>query len=295
MTIEVDVASSVGDDVAAQRLAEEMFLTAAGPALVKNVAEILGALRIPVMPLKGVLLQKLVYGGRSFRPIRDVDLLVPESRFLDACSALRAAGFSEEHWQAGRWQVTLRNPNGPPLGVDLHRLLTRTDRSGLTPSGLFERGRADTQIFGASVILPSGDDLFAHLLLHATLHWIRHGRLHHPRDFEAVARALSIDPGRCAEHLHRQRLVPHALAMLPIVHDHDHDGDRHDKPVKSFIEALLARLPITSRSKAASTIVKTITTRFEVGHPARRLAGLALAPSLRSALVNAARDRVRQG
>ena len=113
-------------DPAAKRLAAEMFLKAAGPALVKRVAEILHRRRIPVMPVKGVLLQRLVYGERSFRPIADVDILVPEPQFGAARAALRDSGFTDERWELGGWQVTLRDPAGPPLGVDLHRRLTRT-------------------------------------------------------------------------------------------------------------------------------------------------------------------------
>jgi hypothetical protein len=151
-------------------LIAEIFLMAAGPALVKRAADVLAVRGIPVMPLKGVLLQRLVYRDRSFRPIIDVDLLVPDDRFFEACSLLREAGFTKASWELGRWQVTLRNPDGPPLGIDLHRRITRTVRSRLTEADLFARGRPDAQMFGGPVILPSPDDLLAHLLLHATLH-----------------------------------------------------------------------------------------------------------------------------
>jgi hypothetical protein len=237
------------------------------------------------MPLKGVLLQGLVYRDRSFRPIRDVDLLVPEARFLDACAALRAAGFSRARWEPGRWQVTLSNPDGPPLGVDLHRRLTRTSRSHLTSNGLFERGKTDTKLFGVPVVVPSAADLFAHLLLHATLHWIRFGQVHRPADFQEVAAALSLDAGVCAEHLRHQGLIPHALVMLPLILDHTETRG-------AFITALMPRLHVTPRATAAASIVRAVTSRFGVGHPPRRLAGLALAPSLSGALVSAFRDRL---
>ena len=260
-----------------------MFLKAAGPTLVKKVAEILQPRRIPVMPLKGVLLQKLVYREESFRPIVDVDLLVPEAQFLDACAELRRAGFTEECWEVGRWQVTLRNPAGPPLGVDLHRRIARTSRARLTPTGMFQRGTMDTQLFGAPVVLPSADDLFAHLLLHATLHWISLGRLHRTRDFEAVARSLALDTDRCAEHLVDQGLLTHALVMLPMIAA-DTGGP--------FVHELESRLPRKARGRLAAALVRQITARFGVGQPVRRLAGLALAPSLSAALVSAALDRL---
>jgi hypothetical protein len=238
------------------------------------------------MPLKGVLLQKLVYRDESFRPIVDVDLLVPEARFFEAYAELRGAGFTDERWELGRWQVTLRNPTGPPLGVDLHRRLARTSRARLTAAGMFQRGTIDTQLFGAPVVLPCPDDLFAHLLLHATLHWLNLGRLHRPRDFEEVARALALDPERCAKHLADQGLLTHALLMLPMI------AAETGGP---FVEALITRLPRTARERVATWLVRELTARFDAGHPARRLAGLALAPSISSALTSAALDRFDLG
>jgi hypothetical protein len=283
---------------AAQRMAAEMFLMAAGPTLVKSVAEILGTQGIPVMPLKGVLLQRLVYGDRSYRPISDVDLLVPEPRFLDAFATLRAEGFSETRWEVGRWQVTMTNPKGPPLGIDLHRRLTRTIRSHLTAASLFERGARDDQLFGASVVIPRSDDLFAHLLLHATLHWLNLGKLHRARDFQAVAETLSLEPDACAKHLTRQGLLTHALLMLPMIAAQTRDGGEAvaARPggvaSGSFITDLHARIERTARGRASARLVSAITARFAPGHPARRLAGLALAPSVSSAVVSAARDRL---
>jgi Uncharacterised nucleotidyltransferase len=274
------------DDPAMQRLAAEMFLKAAGPALVKRVAEILRSRQIPIMPLKGVLLQKLVYREQSFRPIVDVDLLVPEAQFTEACGLLRAAGFTDECWESGGWQVTLRDPTGPPLGIDLHRRLSRTSRAWLTSRGMFQRGTPDAQLFGAPVVIPCPEDLLAHLLLHATLHWITLGRLHRTADFEAVASALALDPDRCAKHLAAQGLLTHALVMLPLIGADTRGG---------FVAALAARLPRRPQTRAAAWLVRAITARYSAGHSTRRLAGLALAPSLSEALITAVRDRFEPG
>lgn len=265
------------------RLATEIFLRAAGPALVKSVAEILRRFAIPVMPLKGVLLQKLVYRERAYRPITDVDIVVPEARFLDAHAALCAAGFSLSRWEVGGWQVTMRNPDGPPLGIDLHRRLTRTSRSRLTSAALFQRGTPDTELFAAPVVLPQPQDLFAHLLLHASLHWLNLGRLHRPGDFQAVAEALALDPHACAAHLARQGMTAHALLLLPMI------SEAAGGP---FIAELLARIARPMRAVAATAIVEAITRRFAAGHVARRLAGVALAPSVSAAMISALADRL---
>jgi hypothetical protein len=261
-----------------------MFVKAASSALVKRVAEMLQKQAIPVMPLKGVLLQKLVYGDDSFRPISDVDLLVPETRFADACAELRRAGFTNERWQPGRWQVTLSHPARPSLRIDLHQRLTRTSRSRLTAAGMLERGTSDTRLFGAPVIVPCPEDLLAHLLLHATLDWLNTGRLHCPQDFEAVARALALDPDRCARHLAEQGLLAHARLMIPRIVAQA-DG--------TFLRQLEARLPSSTRTNVSGWLAATLAGRFpRPGHVARRLAGMALAPSLSNAIATAVRDRL---
>lgn len=262
-------------------LAREAFLRAAGPALVVEVAGILARRRIPVMPLKGVLLQKLVYDPARFRPIVDVDLLVPEARFDEAYEALRWAGFSSERWEPGEWQVSLKRPGGAPLGIDLHRRLTRTVRSRLTGDGLFQRGTSNATLFGVAVTVPCPEDLLAHLLLHGTLHWIRYGRLHRPEDFPAVTQELGIDPDQCARHLKNQGLAPHALVLLPMVLD----------TADAFL-SVDASLPSDRRDRRAARTIQAICDRFEPNHPMRRLAGIALAPSLWRAAMSAARDRL---
>jgi hypothetical protein len=262
----------------------ETFLKAAGPLLVKRIVEILEPRGIPVMPLKGVLLQKLVYGDRAFRPIVDVDLLVPEERFFEAWRLLRANGFTQERWEAGEWQVTLKNPRGVPLGVDLHRRLTRTSRARLTPAAMFARGTRDTRLFDAPVVLPSNEDLLAHLLLHATLHWINLGTLHRPGDFEALASLRVMDAGRCARHLREQGMIAHASLMLPMI---------AAQAKGSLVPALLQQLELAPvpRARMVVGIIRALTRRFPPGAPARRLAGATLAPSISGAVLEALRDR----
>ena len=272
------------NDPDARRLASEVFLKGAGPALLRRVATILQPRAIPVMPVKGVLLQRLVYGEQTFRAIKDVDVLVPEDRFSEACAMLRQNGFTDQRWAVGRWQVTLRNPDGYPLDVDLHRRLTRTSRAGLTAAGMFERAKVDESLFGVPVVVPCHEDIFAHLLLHAALHWINRGTLHRPEDFEAVGRALALDPDRCVSHLARHGLLAHARLVLPFV-DASTGG--------TFVRSLLHSLPSQPRARASAWLVRSLTARYpRPGSVARRFAGMILAPSISSAITSAIRDRI---
>jgi hypothetical protein len=60
----------------------------------------------------------------------------------------------------------------------------------------------------------------------------------------------------------------------------------------TFVERLANRLPPAARAGAGAWVARTLASRFRVGHPARRFAGLALAPSLSAALLSATRDRM---
>jgi hypothetical protein len=270
----------------ARQLAVQVFMTTAGPALVKRVAETLAPRGIPVMPLKGVLLQKLVYGERSFRQISDVDVLVPEDRFDESVACLGANGFTRQRLEPGGWEMVLRDPSGPPLNVDLHKRLSRTTRSRLTAAGLFARAVPDTELFGARVLLPSPEDLFAHLLLHATLTWINEGRLHRPDDFEALAERLSLKSESCSEQLWRQGLITHSLVLLPLI---------HQASAGPFCEELLTAVRTRlspSRSAVSAWIVRSLAAHSTTFPILNRVRGLLLAPSFREALSSAALDRI---
>lgn len=263
-----------------KQLALEAFFTTVGPELVRTAAQLLGPRGIAVMPLKGVLLQRLVYRN-VFRQISDVDILVPQSRFMEAYTVLKAAGFSETRWEGGGWQVAMRRPEGAYPAIDLHLRLSRTPRSRLTPRGLFQRGTRDQSLFGVPIVIPSPNDLFAHLLLHASLHWVTHSRLHHPEDFETVASVLSLDPQKCANHLREQGLTRHALLMLSLLREH----------ASSFLPALRSHLHANLPTRLVAHIAKSSLAPHQRRPFRRRLAGLVLSPSLVASMGGAIKDR----
>jgi putative nucleotidyltransferase-like protein len=267
------------------RIATELFYTTAAPTLVREVAGVLGSSGIPIMPLKGTLLQRLVYGMRSFRPISDVDVLVPPARFGAARSALRAAGFTVEREEQGGWEVALRRPEGL-LEVDLHRRLSSTVRSALLPDDLFRRGRRDTALFGVPVVIPDGRDLYAHLLLHLTLSWLALGRLHHPEDFEAVPAALSLSPDGLAGHLAEVGLRRHALLVLPLIASATRG---------SFTSLLIDVLGSTREERLIVDLVRRTCARAAPGSLPRRIAGFCLAPSWTEAARDAVEKRLSRG
>jgi len=266
------------------RAARELFLIEAVPRLVRTVGEILIARGIPVMPLKGALLQRWVYGARVFRPVSDVDVLVPPGRFHDARTALQLAGFTMEREEPGGWEVALRCPNGW-LEIDLHRRLSSTARSKLSAQDFFYRGRPDSSLFGVEVILPDPRDLYAHLLLHMTLNWLVGRGLHHPGDLEAVPRAFSLSPSLLAEHLSRMGLAPHAALVLPLVLGAV-EGD--------FTARLFDALPLAATERFAVAAARVLCRGPVLPRSfPRRAAGFMLAPSWMEAAREAILKRLK--
>jgi len=232
---------------------------------VREIATILAPHGIVMMPLKGVLLQRLIYKTSACRPIGDVDILVHQSAFSRACAAIEAAGYTA----FGVGRDIFRRPN-QILEVDLHHRLSTTIRSRLSGSDMLRRGRLDADLFGARVIIPSPLDLYAHLLLHLTLDWVNHGRLHHPEDLEAVPESLAITVPSLVRHLAVLGLDLHAGLMLPLVEAHRPGG---------ITRKVLDCLRLTESKRMVVAASRKLCQGAAPGSVARRVGGLMLAPS----------------
>jgi hypothetical protein len=180
---------------------------------VRRAAEAFAPEGIRVMPLKGVLLQKLVYREPARRALSDVDLLVPEPGYERATAALHALGFRVV--RETERERELRDPRGGPP-IDLHRALFSPGQFRMPASDLFARARRDNALFSAPVWVPDPHDLYAHLVGHLALTFLFVHRVHHPEDLGAVADRFGLDPIACAAHLRRcgiARAARYALAL----------------------------------------------------------------------------------
>lgn len=147
-------------------------------AALADLAAILDAAAIPFLALKGARLAWRDYPAPGLRPLRDIDLLVAEADVQRAFAALEAAGLvpadgedDEAHAEALEHDKHL-----PPLWhrkrdvlVELHHRLTDPPaRHGyhmpqLDPATVMARAEPDA----AGVRFPAGDDMLAHLIIHA--------------------------------------------------------------------------------------------------------------------------------
>ena len=140
----------------------------------------LGDAGIAAVALKGVALAWRHYPEAALRPMRDIDLLVPEDRAIEAFDLLTAAGFASDTADAEILRQALADDHQlpaqyhPGLGVTIelhHRLGDPPQRRGyrvpqLDPAGVLARA-VTIDCGGTMVACPAPQDLAAHLIVHA--------------------------------------------------------------------------------------------------------------------------------
>jgi len=168
---------------------------------------------IVVMPLKGVLLQAIVYDDPSERPISDIDVLVPEGRFEHVVRVLRREGYTAA-FERGAAAQTFRPSGHDTFLVDVHWSLFRRGLFRMPTSEVFARSTRDARLFGSPVMRMNSYDVFAHLIGHFVKGRLRMDDACHLSDFERVARSLELDPRQCARHVERCGLARAARYVL---------------------------------------------------------------------------------
>jgi len=141
--------------------------------LYRELRPILRCLRnagIPVIVLKGAFLAEAVYGEVAFRPMCDIDLMVPRAELSKAQMALLDAGGTQTLPTGNEffWQ----EHHHPPatsirgLSIELHwTIADPAEEVWIDPTGLWDRARPAT-IAGAEVMALSPEDLLLHLCIH---------------------------------------------------------------------------------------------------------------------------------
>ena len=140
----------------------------------------LGDAGIAAVALKGVALEWRHYPEAALRPMRDIDLLVPEARAIEASQVLAVAGFVPETTDPATLRRALADDHQLPsqyhsgLGVTIelhHRLGDPPQSRGyrvpqIDPAGVLARAVA-VDCGGAMVPCPAPQDMAAHLIVHA--------------------------------------------------------------------------------------------------------------------------------
>jgi hypothetical protein len=167
--------------------------------VLRDVAAVLAREGIPVMPLKGVLFQLLLYGDPAERALLDVDVLVPRRCFGRAIRALIRAGFRPRSASVSLIEGALWSPRG--MLVDLHRQLFSRGRYKLSTDAVFRRATRDDRLLGVPLQLAHPHDTAAHLIGKFVSDHEGSEPLQRLEELARWAQRCSIDPWRLARHL----------------------------------------------------------------------------------------------
>lgn len=172
---------------------------AATEATLRDALLALHDVGVTAMPLKGVLLRRLVYDDPVERAVGDVDLLVRGRDLRAAHQALVARGFEAIFLEPTERQRGFRHSRLGVL-VDLHWQLFYEDYFDLDAEDLFARATWDLEGFATPVWRMAPLDLYAHVLAHLGFTaWV----LERPRveDLARITERLRIAPDAAAAHL----------------------------------------------------------------------------------------------
>jgi hypothetical protein len=187
----------------------------AATGLVADVARRLAAHGIPVMPVKGALLQHWLYQDPSDRPLTDVDALVRPAQLEKAVATLLREGYGRAGGSS-IGAVVLETPFG--LALDLHPRLFDDARYHFPTSELFARSSEDTSIYGVSVRVPSALDAYAHLIGKFGSDHLDQRAIVRLDELARMTTRIKASPKTTARHLVHCGMRRVARYTLPLVH-----------------------------------------------------------------------------
>ncbi len=187
----------------------------AATGLVTDVARMLAVLGIPVMPVKGALLQHWLYDDPSDRPLTDVDVLVRPEDLEKAVETLQAGGYRRAACST-IGAVVLQTRFG--LSLDLHPQLFDRLRYRFPTHEIFARSSEDETLYGASVRLPSALDAYAHLIGKFGSDHLDSRATGRMDEVARMSARLEASPKTTAHHLVHCGMGRVSRYVLPLVH-----------------------------------------------------------------------------
>lgn len=130
--------------------------------------------RIPYAALKGAYLAYSVYPHTALRPLRDLDLIVPKERALEAFSVLLEGGLIRHELSRGNPEAALEHKKHLPpvltsqgsIWVELHTRLSDSENHDLASRDIWNRTIPRKTASDSVNFLSPTDQLF-HLIIHA--------------------------------------------------------------------------------------------------------------------------------
>jgi hypothetical protein len=220
----------------------------------QEVAAVLAASGIPVMPLKGVLFQMQLYSDPAERRLCDVDVLVPEARFAEAIEILIRSGFRPSNAGPSWIEAAFQSPRGLP--VDLHRRLFCAWRYRMPTHEQFERATLDRERLGAPIYLQHPLDSLAHLVGKFVSDHVHAEAALRFAEIEKLVERHALEPLDAARHLERCGLARAARYVFA-------RGAREREA--AFYAAALGASPEGALSVALAAAAGALARRWERG------------------------------
>lgn len=240
-----------------KRIARRRAATAlAATALVRDVAQRLAEQAIPVMPVKGALLQHWLYDDPSERPLTDVDLLVRPDHLRRAVQVLEVEGYRRlSRNRVG--PVVMCTPFG--LALDLHPRLFDRARYRMSTYDVFSRSSEDREVYSASVRLPSPLDVYAHLIGKVGSDHLNARASRRLGEIARMSARLDVPPEAVAQHLMSCGMGRVARYVLPLVGEVTGDAfalEVHDRLPRDPVGGLIATAtrPVFARVPPTSSV-----------------------------------------
>lgn len=250
--------------------------------IVTDVAKRLAEAEIPVMPVKGALLQRWLCDSRSVRPLTDVDLLVPPAHLGRAVAQLESAGYRRVGGSSVG-AVVMRTPLA--LALDLHPRLFDAARYRLPTHELFARAVVDTSLYGVRVWLPSRLDAYAHLVGKFGSDHLDARSTERLFEIAELGGQLDAPPRVVADHLVRCGMGRVSRYVLALVHRTTDDR---------VSLAALERLPPDRIGDAIAAMADQLLPRCAPSSSAGAVIAHLMNDSLPRALVSGARGALRR-
>ena len=189
-------------------------------AALRTLAEPLSRHRVPVVPVKGLLLGHTVYSDQAERPIRDVDLLVSRGA-LAACRAVMAERTYKPIYSAPELGLLAFEVLG--VHFDLHAEFGARDLTALTTDDVIARARPSRH-FDVETLQIDDVDHFLLLAVNVVKDGFHGANSHQPEDLRRVLDVLR-KSDRIAELIERTRQAGFTTGLYAVA---SWMADEHD-------------------------------------------------------------------
>ncbi|MEM7781513.1 MAG: nucleotidyltransferase family protein [Pseudomonadota bacterium] len=201
---------------------QQALATLVDQKTINEIANLFDRAQIPYCALKGIPLTLRSYPHAALRPLRDIDVLVPRDRAVEAFKILQSngcqtvPGYDRKNLSRSHQMPVLLAPSG--VAIEVHFSVAPYERPGST--GLAEKLLSNAESFevgGYPVRVANPTDNFVHLVLHAGPHHLFDNGPLTLSDLRALLASGELDWDKLEVELRALRLYPTFCLLLAML------------------------------------------------------------------------------